>query len=287
MSRNCGPTSKPSSRSLRLCPVPETIELDKRDRVAVIRLARPDRLNAFTTQMGVELFTAIRELDQDDEVRAIVITGKGKAFCAGADLEPGGKTFDPRWSASREAEDKIPPWTVHTPTIAAWNGAVVGVGATLSLQWDIRIASDRARVAFPFTRRGIGPEAGSSWVLPRLIGMSAAMDLLITGRTVSAHEALQLGLVSRVVAPAELLPTALAMAQDIARNTAPVSVALTRQLLWRQLATPDPMDGRAREDEVFQWLCRQPDAPEGVTSFLEKREPQWNLRAPKDVPSSS
>jgi enoyl-CoA hydratase/carnithine racemase len=263
----------------------ETIEVDKRDRVAVIRLARPERLNAFTTQMGVELFTAIRELDGDDEMRAIVITGKGKAFCAGADMEPGGKTFDPRWQASRDAEDKIPPWTLHTPTIVAWNGAVVGVGATLSLQWDIRIASDHARIAFPFTRRGIGPEAGSSWLLPRLIGMSAAMDLLVTGRTISAHEALQLGLVSRVVPPAELVPVALAMAEDIARNTAPVSVALTRQLLWHQLAAADPTDGRAREDAVFQWICQQADAPEGVESFLQKREPQWRLRAPRDMPT--
>jgi enoyl-CoA hydratase/carnithine racemase len=200
-------------------------------------------------------------------------------------MEPGGKTFDPRWQASRDAEDKIPPWTLHTPTIVAWNGAVVGVGATLSLQWDIRIASDHARIAFPFTRRGIGPEAGSSWLLPRLIGMSAAMDLLVTGRTISAHEALQLGLVSRVVPPAELVPVALAMAEDIARNTAPVSVALTRQLLWHQLAAADPTDGRAREDAVFQWICQQADAPEGVESFLQKREPQWRLRAPRDMPT--
>jgi enoyl-CoA hydratase/carnithine racemase len=265
---------------------PQTIEIEVADRVALIRLARPDRLNAFTTRMGVELFGALAELDRDDAVRAIIITGKGRAFCAGADLDPGGKTFDPRWEASRVAEDKVKPWTLCTPTIAAINGAAVGVGATLPLLWDIRIASDQARIAFPFTRRGIAPEAGSTWILPRLIGMSAAMDLLLTGRTVSAHEALALGLVSRVVPPAELGPTAIAIARDIADNTAPVSVALTRRLLWRQLATSDPVEGRSQEDAVFQWTTRQPDAPEGIKSFLEKRRPVWTLRAPSDVPDT-
>jgi enoyl-CoA hydratase/carnithine racemase len=263
---------------------PETIEIEIADRIALIRLARPDRLNAFTTRMGVELFGALAELDRDDAIRAIIITGKGRAFCAGADLDPSGKTFDPKWEASRKAEERVEPWTLCTPTIAAINGPAVGVGATLPLQWDIRIASDKARFAFPFTRRGIAPEAGSSWILPRLIGMSAAMDLLLTGRDVSAHEALALGLVSRVVPPAELGPTAIAIARDIAENTAPVSVALTRRLLWRQLATLDPIEGRAREDAVFHHTTRQPDAPEGVNAFLEKRTPSWTLRAPSDVP---
>jgi enoyl-CoA hydratase/carnithine racemase len=263
---------------------PETIEIEVADRIALIRLARPERLNAFTTRMGVELFGALAEFDRDDAIRAIIITGKGRTFCAGADLDPGGKTFDPRWEASRAAEEKVKPWTLCTPTIAAINGPAIGVGATLPLQWDIRIASDKARFAFPFTRRGIAPEAGSTWILPRLVGMSVAMDLLLTGRTVSAHEALALGLVSRVVTPEELGPTAIAIARDIADNTAPVSVALTRQLLWRQLATLDPVEGRTREDAVFQWTTRQADAPEGVKSFLEKREPAWTLRAPSDVP---
>lgn len=263
---------------------PETIEIEAADRIALIRLARPDRLNAFTTRMGVELFGAIAELDRDDSIRAIIITGKGRAFCAGADLEPSGKTFDPRWEASRVAEDKVKPWMLCTPIIAAINGPAVGVGATLPLQWDIRIASEEARIAFPFTRRGIAPEAGSTWILPRLVGMSTAMDLLITGRTINALEALAMGLVSRVVPAVELGPTAIAIARDIADNTAPVSVALTRKLLWRQLATPDPVDGRAQEDAVFQWTTRQADAPEGVKSFLEKRTPEWTLRAPADVP---
>lgn len=173
-----------------------------------------------------------------------------------------------------------------TPILAAINGAAVGVGATVPLSWDIRVASDRARIAFPFTRRGITPEAGSSWILPRLIGMSAAMDLLLTGRTIAADEALRLGLVSRVVPHDELLDTVRTMARAIATGTSPVAVALTKRLLWRQLADPDPEHARAREDGIFRWSGRQADAVEGVTSFLDKRAPRWPMRAPTDVPEA-
>ena len=261
----------------------EQIEVARREGVATITLDRPQRLNAFTQRMGVELFGTIADLDADPEVRAIVVTGRGRAFCAGADLDADGRTFDTDWGESREKEDAVIPRNVCTPILAAINGAAVGVGATVPLTWDIRIASDRARIAFPFTRRGITPEAGSSWILPRLVGMSAAMDLLLTGRTIAADEALRLGLVSRVVPHDELLDTAHAMARSIATGTSPVAVAMTKRLLWRQLADPDPDHARAREDAIFRWSGRQPDAVEGVTSFLEKRPPRWPSRAPANV----
>ncbi len=254
--------------------------------IATITLDRPERLNAFTSQMGAELFGAIGELDAQESVRAIVVTGRGRAFCAGADLDASGDTFGQNdWEESSQREHQVLPWLLSTPVIAAINGAAVGIGATMPLSWDIRIASDRARFAFPFTRRGVTPEAGSSWILPRLVGMSVAMDLMITGRTISADEALRLGIVSRVV-PADELHAAVAhIARDIAVNTAPVSVALTKKLLWRQLCDPDPVRAREREDATFQWSSKQPDTVEGVKAFIAKRAPQWPSAAPGDVPT--
>lgn len=247
--------------------------------VATITLNRPERYNAYTTQMGRELFGALARLDADDGVRAIVITGAGKHFCAGADLEAGGATFagDGTWSAAAELERSVQPWAMRTPVIAAINGAAVGIGATLPLQWDIRLASERAKIGFVFVRRGILPEAGSTWLLPRLIGMSAAMELVLTGRLVTADEARALGLVSRVLPHDELLPAAQAMARDIADNTAPASVAIAKRLLWRQLAELDPAAAKRREDALFYWSGKQPDAAEGVEAFLAKRPPAWTM----------
>jgi enoyl-CoA hydratase/carnithine racemase len=263
-----------------------TIGVETDNGVATITLSREERLNAYTVQMGVELFGAMHELDMDDSVRAIVITGAGRAFCAGADLGGGGDTFagDRSWEDADRLGRKCLPWNMRTPVIAAINGAAVGIGATLPLQWDIRIASDKAKIGFVFTRRGIIPEAGSTWILPRMIGVSRASELLLTGRILTADEALEYGIVSRVVPHDELLTVARDMALDIAVNTAPVSIAVTKRLLWRQLLETDPRPAKAREDELFYWSGKQPDAAEGVESFLEKRDPQWKMSAARDLP---
>lgn len=263
----------------------EQIIVERRDGYALITLNRPDHFNAYTTRMGVELFGSIAELDGEDAVRAIVITGAGKHFCAGADLESGGDTFaESDFSDAATFEDRTRPWNLSTPIIAAFNGAAVGVGATLPLSWDLRIASERAKLGFVFTRRGIIPEANSTWLLPRLVGMATALDLLLTGRMVLAAEALELGLVSRVVPPDELLSTAEQMARDIAKNTAPVSVAITKRLAWRQLMQNDAAECKRLEDELFYWSGKQADAAEGVNAFLEKREPAWKLSKTGDLP---
>lgn len=255
----------------------ETIAVAVADRVATVTLDRPDRLNAYTGQMGRELFGALAELDADDAVRAIVLTGAGRHFCAGADLEAGGETFadGDRWGEAAERERRVRPWKLRTPIIAAINGAAVGIGATMLLHADIRVAAEGAKIGFVFTRRGISPELCSTWILPRLIGMARATEVLLTGRMIHAAEALEIGLVSRVVARERLLETALELGRDIAANTAPVAVAATKRLLWRQLLEGDPESAKRREDEVFFWLGQQPDAAEGVEAFLEKREPRW------------
>lgn len=263
----------------------ECIRVDRDGAVALVTLAREERLNAWTTRMGVELFGTLRELDDDDEVRAIVVTGAGRAFCAGADLEPGGETFarERAWEESGRLEARVRPWNMRTPILAAINGPAVGIGATLPLHWDLRIASDRARIGFVFVRRGIVPEAHSTWLLPRLIGAARAFDLLLTGRIVDAHEALACGLVSRVVPHDELLPVVLGVARELAERASPVALANTRRLLWRQLLEPDPRAARRLEDEVFRWIGREPDAAEGVTAFLEKRPPRWGGRKSRDL----
>ncbi len=269
----------------------ETIEVETEGPVAWIRLNRPARLNAYTTQMGIEIFSTLAELDESDDTRAIIITGNGRGFCAGADLESGGSTFDgPDFERAGAFEKKVAPWRMRTPIICAFNGPAVGIGATLPLHWDIRIASDKAKIGFVFTRRGIIPEANSTWLLPRLIGMSKAQDLLITGRILTAPEALEYGIVSRVVPHDDLIATARDMAMDIAKNTAPVSVAITKRLLWRQLGVDDPQAAKDFESELFYWVGKQPDAAEGVNSFLKKREPRWSMslqELPKSLDSKS
>ena len=263
----------------------ETISVVVEDGIATLTLQRPKQLNAFNAKMGAEVFGTIGELDADDAVRVIVVTGAGRAFCAGADLDASGETFGAAdWSESRQREDRVRPWMLCTPIIAAINGPAVGIGSTMPLGWDLRIASDRARFSFPFTRRGITPEAGSSWILPRLVGMSTALDLMLTGRMIGADEALRIGLVSRVVPHDELVSTVRHIARDLATNAAPVSVALTKNLLWRQLMDGDPSHAQAREDAAFEWTSAQRDTVEGVRAFMEKRAPQWAMRAPSDVP---
>ena len=272
------------------------ILLDVADGVATVTLNRPAQLNAYTPTMGRELHDAFAACDADDAIRAIIVTGAGRGFCAGADLARGGGSFDREAAAEYQRPAppadrpwakpprSIAPWDVRKPIIAAINGPAVGVGATLPLQWDIRIAGESAKIGFVFVRRGVVPEALSTWTLPRLVGMARAADLLLTGRLLSAREALEFGLVSRVVPDPELLSTARALATEIARDTAPVSVAITKWLLWGMqreidLARADDLDAR-----TFWWTGRQPDAAEGVRAFLEKRPARWSMRPSQDMP---
>ncbi|MBI4818565.1 MAG: enoyl-CoA hydratase/isomerase family protein [Deltaproteobacteria bacterium] len=261
------------------------IVLDLDGPVATVTLNRPERLNAYTPTMGLELFGSLAELDRDEAVRAIIITGSGRCFCAGADLAAGETTFagSNTWDEAVRLEKLVHPLAMRTPVICAINGPAVGVGATLPLQWDIRIASERARFGFLFVRRGITPEAGSTWLLPRLIGAAKAAELLLTGRMISAGEALALGLVSRVVAQEALEGTAKEIAREIAENTSPVAVGLAKRLIWRNLVEPNPFVAKEREDAIFHFLGRSKDAAEGVTAFLEKRLPVFTMSR-TDIP---
>jgi enoyl-CoA hydratase/carnithine racemase len=236
--------------------------------------------------MGAELNEAFAELEADDAVRAIVVTGAGRDFCVGADLERGGDTFkrenlEDRGAPARPA---IRPWEMATPIIAAINGSAVGVGLTLPMQWDIRVAAADAKLGFVFTRRGVIPEASSTWIVPRLVGVARAMDLLLTGRLFTGEEAAAMGLVGRAVERERVLPVALEIAGDIAANTAPVSVALTKRLVYEGLAEPDRNAAAAREGRAFWWSGRQADAAEGIRAFLEKRPPEWKLSKRTPVP---
>jgi enoyl-CoA hydratase/carnithine racemase len=260
---------------------PQTL-FDLSEGVATITLNRPERMNAWTAQMGAELFEHLLRCDEDDSVRAIVVTGAGKAFCAGADLERGGETF--AGSGDRNARRTIQPWEVRKPIIAAINGAAVGVGLTLPLQYDIRIAAKEAKLALLFVRRGILPELSSTWILPRLVGVARAADLLLSGRTVLGEEAAQLGLVNEAVPATEVLRRARQIACDIAENCAPVSVALTKRMLWEHLGGPPPVEVAKREAKALWALGRMADAHEGVQSFLEKRKPRWSLSPTRDLP---
>lgn len=255
------------------------------DGVATITLNRPERMNAYTAQMGLELRDAFAACDTRDEVRAVIVTGAGpRAFCAGADLEGAGAIF----AGARAVGDAPlgPPggWRLRKPIIGAINGVAVGVGATLPLQWDIRLAAESARIGFVFVRRGLLPEAGSTWTLPRIVGFSRASELLLTGRLLSAREALEYGVVGRVVPDAELLPAARAIARDIAQHAGPVAVAVTKRLLWHMQGVPDAEEAQAIEGPLFAWATGTPDAAEGIVSFLEKRPPRWSMRVSTDMP---
>jgi enoyl-CoA hydratase/carnithine racemase len=268
------------------------------DAIATITLHRPDKLNAFTPQMRDELIAAFDETDADDAVRAVIVTGSGRAFCAGADLSSGGKTFDyaSRNDSARE-ETRIGDvyrdggglvtlriYKSLKPVIGAINGAAVGIGMTMQLPMDMRLASTEARFGFVFARRGITPEAASSWFLPRLVGMQTALEWCFTGRVFAAQEALDRGLVRSLHAPADLLPAARALAREIADNTAPVSVALTRQMLWRMAAAEHPMAAHRVDSRAIQARGRSLDAREGVSAFLEKRTPVYPNKVSADMP---
>ena len=263
------------------------------DRVLTITLNRPDKLNAFTTRMRDELVAAFEQADADDEVRAVVVTGAGKAFCAGADLSQGGATFD--YAAKHpEAVDthrdgggqvSLRIFESKKPVIAAFNGAAVGVGVTMTLPMDIRIASSDARFGFVFARRGIVPEACSSWFLPRIVGISRALEWTYSGRVFGADEALPGGLVSRVVPAPGLLPAAYAIAREIAEHTAPVSIALTRQMLWRMLGADHPMEAHKVDSKGIFTLGASPDVKEGIAAFKEKRPARFGMRPSTDMPT--
>jgi enoyl-CoA hydratase/carnithine racemase len=269
----------------------EQITAETADGVLTITLNRPDRLNAWTPTMGRELIAAFDAADADDAVRAIIVTGAGRGFCAGADLQGGGATFDWR---ERQAGDGIPrdgggQFTLRVfdctkPVIAAINGPAVGVGATMTLPMDIRLAADDARVGFVFARRGIVPEACSSWFLPRAVGISRAMEWVSTGRVFSAQEALEGGLVRSLHPQGELLDAARALATEIAQNTAPVSVALARRMMWRMLGAEHPMLAHRADSRGMFYRGQSADAAEGVTSFLEKRPAQFPDRVSDGLP---
>jgi enoyl-CoA hydratase/carnithine racemase len=263
------------------------------DGVATVTLHRPDRLNAFTVRMMAELLDVFDRIDADDAVRAVIVTGAGRAFCAGADLGAGDATFDyekqgiaggPRVHRDEGGRTTLRIFESKKPVIAAINGPAVGVGITMTLPMDVRLASATARIGFVFARRGIVPEACSSWFLPRLVGISRALEWTITGRVFPAEEALAGGLVSRVVAPEALLDTARALAREIADNTSAVSVALTRQLLWRMLGADHPMEAHKIDSRCINYMGRSPDAAEGVGAFLQKRPARFTMRPSADLP---
>lgn len=275
----------------------ETIRYKVAGPILTIILNRPEKLNAYTAQMGAELADAFHRADEDDAVRVVILTGEGRGFCAGADISAGAGSFDTssgegaknfggeRAAGGRGADFIGAMFNCRKATIAAFNGAAVGVGITLALPTDIKIASSAARFGFVFARRGLVPEAGSAWFLPRLVGLSQALRWCLTGNVFDAAEALRGGLVSEVVAPEDLLPRAQAIAAEIAENTAPVSIALTRQMLWRFGAAEQPFDLLKVDGRFAMDLGATGDVKEGVSAFLEKRAPNFPGKVTADMPA--
>ena len=272
----------------------EQIAYDVEDQVATITLDRPDQLNAFTARMMYEMIAAFDRADADDDVRVVIVTGRGRGFCAGADLSGGGEAFshggggDPSGAQSVVRDGggmlTLRIFESRKPVIAAINGPAVGVGVTMTLPMDIRLASENAKIGFVFARRGIVPEACSSWFLPRLVGISQAAEWVYTGRVFAAAEALRAGLLRSVHPPDELLPAAHELAAEIAENTAPVSVALSRQMMWRMLTADHPMYAHRVDSRGIVARGASADAREGVMSFLEKRAPAFPLTVSQDFP---
>lgn len=262
------------------------LQVEIRDGIALLTLDRPAHMNAFSGPMATSLSNAYRECDARDDVRAVILTGAGKAFCVGADLAMGSDTFakrdEPQFSADPIG---FPPWNVRKPVIAAVNGHAVGIGLTLAMQCDIRLAALEAKLAFAHVRRGVLPDAHAHWTVPRTIGFARTAELFLTGRHVSGEEAAAIGLVSRALPAAEVLPAALAIARDIVTNCAPLSVALSKRLLWESRGLTREEVGQ-RETDYHHLVMGQPDALEGVMSFLERRPPSWSLAIPRDWPEN-
>ncbi|MFF0710645.1 enoyl-CoA hydratase-related protein [Gordonia sputi] len=266
------------------------VQIDRDDEIVILRLNRPDRLNAFTHEMGEEIKAALEVTDADDSVRAVVITGNGRAFCAGADLESGADTF----VHGETTPGVVPPdsggqtslriFDSLKPVVAAINGPAAGVGVTMTLPADARIASDDAKFGFVFTRRGLVPEACSSWFLPRLVGIPIALRWTYGGQMVSATEALDAGLVQQVVPKDQVVDTAIAVARDMTADSAPVSVALTRQLIWRMAGAPSPRDAHEADSKAIFVRGSMTDVAEGVTAFLEKRRAVFTDKVSSDLP---
>jgi len=263
------------------------IETERDGSVLLVRLNRPDRLNAFNLDMHHELLRLYDEADADNDVRVIVVTGNGRAFCAGADLAAAGDTFNYADDPNHRdvgGELNLRTYACSKPVIAAINGPAVGVGATMTLPMDIRLASETARIGFVFARRGIVADGCASWFLPRVVGISRALEWTLSGRVFDAKEALDAGLVRSVHPPEELLPAALELAREIAENTSAISVTLNRQLMWRMLGADHPMEANQVESRALRAVGSGPDAQEGIGSFLAKRAPKYPGRVPADLP---
>ena len=278
----------------------ETILYEKENHILTITLNRPEKLNAFTSQMMRDLITAFEKAAKDDDIRVVVVTGSGRGFCAGADLGAGANTFnrdvrndrkgshekseDLEWLRDGGGRTTLAIYDFPKPTIAAINGPAVGVGVTMTLPMDIRLASDLARFGLVFARRGLVPEAASSWFLPRIVGISKALEWTFSGKVFSAEEALSGGLVRSVHPHESLLEEAYKIAREIIENTSPVSVSMTRQMLWKMLGADHPMEAHKVDSRAIYELGKGDDAKEGVTSFLEKRSPKFPNKVSKDMP---
>lgn len=275
----------------------ETILYEIDGPILTITLNRPDKLNAYTAVMGAELADAFQRADADDAVRVVIVTGAGRGFCAGADISGGAGAFDAQAEGSVAFQAPGEPrqagggfveaiFDCRKPSIAAINGAAVGVGATLTLPMDIRIAAEGARIGFVFARRGLVPEAGSAWFLPRLVGLPTALKWCLTGRLLSAAEAEAGGLLTEVTPPDQLLARARELALEIAENTAPVSIALARQMLWKFAGEDSPAGALAIDGRLSMVLGAGPDVKEGVAAFLEKRPPNFPGKVSTDMPEA-
>jgi enoyl-CoA hydratase/carnithine racemase len=250
-------------------------------------------LNVFSPILCKELVDAFGRADADDNVRVVIVTGAGRAFCAGADLDPKSGLFE-RYAAERHVDSEayrdlaglltLQMYDMKKPIIAAINGPAVGVGITMTLAMDIRLASEKARIGFVFARRGVTAEAASTWFLPRIVGIGKATEWLITGRVIEAQEALANGLLTEVLPPDSLIPRAREIASEIAQNTSAISVALCRQLLWKMLGADHPMEAHKLDSKAFRWSLQQADAREGIMSFLEKRPPNFTMKPSTDMP---
>lgn len=284
----------------------ETLHYEIEDQVLLLTMNRPERLNAFNSQMQREFLEALDHADTDDEIRVVIVTGEGRGFCAGADLSKGAETFDYDNQAEEAKADRasnegrqegsnawlrdgggllsLRIYEFNKPIIAAINGPAVGVGVTMTLPMDIRIASTQARIGFVFSRRGIVPEACSSYFLPRVVGVSKALEWAYSGKVFDADEALSGGLIRSVHEPEDLLPTARAIASEIAENTSAISVTMIRHMMWRMLGADHPMEAHKVDSRGIFHLGRGADAREGVVSFLEKRPANFTMKTSEDLP---
>ena len=262
----------------------------------VVSLNRPEKLNAFTKTMQDELIKVFDYTDQDDEIKSVVITGEGRAYCAGADLVDGPNTFNYAKEGNKLSNDDnrdggglvaLRIFRSKKPVIGAINGDAVGVGVTMTLPMDVRVASESARFGFVFSRRGAVPEACSSWFLPRIVGISKALDWCYTGKVFGAEEAFQNGLVSEVISDTKLLERALEIGSSYSEKTSAISVSLSRQMMWNMLAATHPEEAHILDSMAMEKMGKSPDIKEGIASFLEKRAPDFQMKVSKDLPDIS